>query len=223
MLDIVRMAAERVGGVPRLAKRIGVTRQAIYQWREVPVERVADIAAATGIARSELRPDLYTLSDAEIAGRLGRLKQAGAADIETLRADRHDWLTAQADALARNDWSAIDVSALADLVSDVRAREEADFERRLEVILRRLLKWKFRPQHRSLSTIGVVTAERARLLSRFQAAPSLRRLAATRFAAIYEVAVTELGDETGLARDAFPADCPFSLDELLDPHFAPRA
>lgn len=223
MLDIVRIAAERIGGVPRLAQRIGVTRQAIYQWREVPVERVADIAAATGIARSDLRPDLYALSDDEIAGRLGRLRQAAAPEMETLRADRHDWLAAQADALARSDWSAIDVAALADLVNEVRAREEADVERRLDVILRRLLKWTFRPQHRSLSTIGVVTAERARLLSRFQATPSLRRLAAMRFAAIYEAAVAALGDEMELARDAFPADCPFSLEELLDPHFAPRA
>lgn len=223
MLDIVRMAAERIGGVPRLAKRIGVTRQAIYQWREVPVERIADISAATGIARAELRPDLYALTDDEIAGRLGRLQQAATPDIEMLRADRHEWLVAQADALARNDWSSIDVTALADLVGEVRAREEVDIERRLEVILRRLLKWQFRPQHRSLSSIGVVTAERARLLSRFQAAPSLKCLASDRFAAIYEVAVQALGDETGLARDAFPADCPFSLDELLDPHFAPRA
>lgn len=223
MLDIVRMAAERIGGVPRLAKRIGVTRQAIYQWREVPVERIAEISAATGIARSELRPDLYALSDDEVAGRLGRLRAAASADLETLRADRHEWLNAQVDALRRNDWSVIDVAALADLVSEVRAREEGDIERRLEVILRRLLKWQFRPQHRSLSTIGVVTAERARLLSRFQTAPSLRHLAATRFAAIYEAAAQALGEETGLARDAFPADCPFSLEELLDPHFAPRA
>ncbi|MFX8704204.1 DUF29 family protein, partial [Acinetobacter baumannii] len=92
------------------------------------------------------------------------------------------------------DWSVIDVAALADLVSEVRAREEGDIERRLEVILLRLLKWQFRPQHRSLSTIGVVTAERARLLSRFQTAPSLRHLAATRFAAIYEAAAQALGE-----------------------------
>lgn len=223
MLDIIRTAADRIGGVPRLAERIGVTRQAIYQWREVPVERIADIAAVTGVSRAELRPDLYALSDAEIVGRLDRLKQATAPERKTLRSDRHAWLAAQAKALADNDWSAIDVVELASLVETVRERAEADVLRRLGVILQRCLKWQYRPQYRSMSTIGVITAERARLLQRFAEAPSLKVLAAERLNAIYRQARAAIADETGLATDAFPVDCPFSLEELLDPHFAPRA
>jgi DNA-binding transcriptional regulator YdaS (Cro superfamily) len=222
MLDIIRTAADRIGGVPRLAERIGVTRQAIYQWREIPVERIADIAAVTGVSRAELRPDLYALSDDEIAGRLDRLKRATAPERNRLRADRHAWLAAQGKALADNDWSAIDVVKLAALVDELRGREEADVTRRLGVILQRCLKWQYRPQHRSLSTIGVITAERARLLQRFAEAPSLKVLAAERLGAIYSHARAAIGDETGLAGDAFPVDCPYSLDELLDPHFAPR-
>lgn len=222
MLDIIRTAADRIGGVPRLAERIGVTRQAIYQWREVPVERIADIAAVTGVSRADLRPDLYALSDAEIAGRLDRLERVAAPERAVLRADRHAWLVAQAQALADNDWSAIDVVSLAALVEDVRQRDEAEIARRLGVIVQRCLKWQYRPQHRSLSSIGVMTAERARLLRRFTEAPSLRVLAAERLSAIYDEARTALGDETGLASEAFPVDCPYSLDELLDPHFAPR-
>lgn len=42
-----------------LARRIGVTRQAIYGWDKIPAERVVEVEAATGIPRKKLRPDLY--------------------------------------------------------------------------------------------------------------------------------------------------------------------
>ena len=52
-------AKERVGGQAALAKLIGVTAQAISQWEEVPPLRVLDVERASGVSRSELRPDLY--------------------------------------------------------------------------------------------------------------------------------------------------------------------
>lgn len=61
MLDTVKRAAEIVGGVPQLAKRLGCTRQALHQWDEVPRGRVLEIEEITGgrVNRHDLRPDLY--------------------------------------------------------------------------------------------------------------------------------------------------------------------
>lgn len=52
-------AADAIGGFPELAKRLGITRHALYQWEKVPPNRVIPIEKATGIPRHELRPDLY--------------------------------------------------------------------------------------------------------------------------------------------------------------------
>ena len=57
-------AKERVGGQAALAKLIGVTAQAISQWEEVPPLRVLDVERASGVSRSELRPDLYPVEEA---------------------------------------------------------------------------------------------------------------------------------------------------------------
>lgn len=42
-----------------LAQRLGVSSQAVQQWKRVPPERVPSVAAATGVPRWLLRPDLY--------------------------------------------------------------------------------------------------------------------------------------------------------------------
>jgi DNA-binding transcriptional regulator YdaS (Cro superfamily) len=49
----------RRGGIYPLAAKLGLTPQAVYQWKVVPAEWVAKVAAATGIPRHILRPDLY--------------------------------------------------------------------------------------------------------------------------------------------------------------------
>ena len=43
----------------QLAKALGISPQAIYGWKRVPVERVLQVEQLTGIPRSELRPDFY--------------------------------------------------------------------------------------------------------------------------------------------------------------------
>lgn len=42
-----------------LAKRIGVTPQAVLQWKVVPADRVLTVEEITGISRHELRPDIF--------------------------------------------------------------------------------------------------------------------------------------------------------------------
>jgi DNA-binding transcriptional regulator YdaS (Cro superfamily) len=60
-------AVAAVGGVTRLAEKIGVTRSAVSQWPRVPVERVLDVERVTGVPRHELRPDIYPAPEGQAA------------------------------------------------------------------------------------------------------------------------------------------------------------
>lgn len=51
-------AIKRVGGA-KLAKALGLTRQAVYQWQLVPPQHVIEVEKLTGVSRHELRPDIY--------------------------------------------------------------------------------------------------------------------------------------------------------------------
>jgi DNA-binding transcriptional regulator YdaS (Cro superfamily) len=55
----LRQAVAAAGGPSALARRLGVSPQAVVQWRECPVRRVLEVERLSGVSRSELRPDLY--------------------------------------------------------------------------------------------------------------------------------------------------------------------
>ncbi len=52
-------ALELAGGAVTVAKALGITRQAVYQWKRVPEYDLDYFTGATGLSRKQLRPDLY--------------------------------------------------------------------------------------------------------------------------------------------------------------------
>lgn len=61
VMNAIADAIRKAGGPTKLGKALGITRQAVEQWRErvVPPEHVLAIEKLTGITRYELRPDIY--------------------------------------------------------------------------------------------------------------------------------------------------------------------
>jgi DNA-binding transcriptional regulator YdaS (Cro superfamily) len=56
--DAMARIRARRGLVGQIATFCGLTRGAVWKWRQVPAERVAQVEAVTGIPRHELRPDI---------------------------------------------------------------------------------------------------------------------------------------------------------------------
>lgn len=54
-------AVHAAGSVSELARQIGISQPSVSNWTRVPAERVIAVEAATGIDRSILRPDLYSV------------------------------------------------------------------------------------------------------------------------------------------------------------------
>jgi len=48
------------GGIPALARKLKISRHAIYQWPKVPIGRVNMVAKITGIPCEQLRPDIFS-------------------------------------------------------------------------------------------------------------------------------------------------------------------
>jgi DNA-binding transcriptional regulator YdaS (Cro superfamily) len=55
----LQKAIAAAGGIPALADGLGITPEAIYQWRVIPIRRVVQIEKLTGVKRAVLRPDFF--------------------------------------------------------------------------------------------------------------------------------------------------------------------
>jgi DNA-binding transcriptional regulator YdaS (Cro superfamily) len=60
----LKEAIKAAGGLRPLARELGMSMQALSQWKRVPAHRILQVEAVTGIARERLRPELYRLEDA---------------------------------------------------------------------------------------------------------------------------------------------------------------
>ncbi|KAA0971211.1 helix-turn-helix domain-containing protein [Aureimonas fodinaquatilis] len=59
MLSALQAAIVSAGGAVSLGARLGITYQAVSQWKVCPPLRVLDVERASGVSRHDLRPDLY--------------------------------------------------------------------------------------------------------------------------------------------------------------------
>ena len=55
-------AINAAGSAAELARRLGISPEAVCQWKgKVPVNRVIAVEAATGVLREHLRPDVFAV------------------------------------------------------------------------------------------------------------------------------------------------------------------
>lgn len=111
---------------------------------------------------------------------------------------------------------------IAEELEDMGRSEKREMASRLEKLTAHLLKWVLQPERRSASWRGTITEQRAELERLFEDNPSLRQLAQAMLGKEYRRAVRRASDETGLPKDAFPPQCPFTVDEAMNEDYWPE-
>jgi TorA maturation chaperone TorD len=77
-------AIRKAGGVGALARALGIAQPSVSSWQQIPANRVLAVEAATGVARTLLRPDLYPATDAGTVATLDEIDRARAQEYELL-------------------------------------------------------------------------------------------------------------------------------------------
>ncbi len=80
----LQKAIDAAGGVAALARILGIAQPSVSGWTRVPADRVAAIESATGVARADLRPDLFA--------REGEVSTPMVDEIDLLRASEYGLL-----------------------------------------------------------------------------------------------------------------------------------
>ncbi len=137
-------------------------------------------------------------------------------------ADYAQWCIEQGALLRSGDFSAVDRENLAEEIESLGSSQEDEIESRLGVLLMHLLKWRYQPKGRSNSWKASIAEQRSRIARRINKSPSLKRLPGEVLMEEYLLARLSASGETGLPESAFPATCPFTIDQILDPSFLPE-
>jgi hypothetical protein len=107
----------------------------------------------------------------------------------------------------------LDLPNLAEEIASLGLRDRRELRRRMERLLRRLLKWHFQPEHRSRGRLVKILTRRRDIEALLEDSPSLRHTLADVVAAAYPEARQHVEDETGLLH--LPGASPFTADQAL--------
>ncbi len=87
-----------------------------------------------------------------------------------------------------------------------------------------LLKWQYQSTelpYRGQSWLSTIVEQRSQLEGLLEDSPSLRSILEEDWTIVYERAVRDACQETGLAPAVFPKTCPFTIVDILNPNFLP--
>lgn len=128
--------------------------------------------------------------------------------------DETAWLDAMATLIREGRLGDLDYPHLAEYIEDMARRDRREVSGRLKILLVHVLKWTYQKNMRTPSWSGSAWSQQDELEFDMESG-ALRNHAETSLAAIYEKARKLASAETGLPAETFPAECPWTLEQLL--------
>jgi len=135
--------------------------------------------------------------------------------------DFYGWIQQQAALLKGRQFEAVDLANIIEEIESMGRSEYRALESRLTVLLQHLLKWKFQPERRGKNWELSIDEQRIRFDRLLRENPSLKSALNTILTEAYRLAVVKAAKETKLDKKSFPAECPWSWEELVDAEFYP--
>lgn len=135
--------------------------------------------------------------------------------------DFYAWTQQQAKLLQEEKWSYLDIPNLVEEIESLGRQERRELRNRLGILIGHLLKWQFQPENRSKSWLATIREQRKQVLDLVDESPSLQPYLPEALIKGYESGLNLAVRETSLNYKAFPSDCPYSSEQVLNAEFFP--
>lgn len=136
--------------------------------------------------------------------------------------DFYAWTERQAQLLRSEEFGEVDWHNLIEEIETLGRSEKQEIKNRLIVLMMHLLKWQYQPNRRPRSWRMTIAIQRVDLADLLADNPSLRTRFAEFISAAYPSALKKAVIETGLRKAIFPADCPYTAEQIMDESFWPE-
>ncbi|MCW2247208.1 hypothetical protein M2352_002799 [Azospirillum fermentarium] len=130
--------------------------------------------------------------------------------------DRAAWLTRQAGLLRSGHVTAVDAPRIAHELEALVASERRELVRHLAAVMLVMLKWRFRPDGRSVAWRQAIAQGRDGIDDILADSPILRAELEALVRRAYPRAVRDAALECGLPASSFPAEWPFAVEDILN-------
>ncbi|OKH19430.1 DUF29 domain-containing protein [[Limnothrix rosea] IAM M-220] len=126
------------------------------------------------------------------------------------------WLQLTVQKLRSGEYESVDWECLIDEIESMGKRDRHRLKSNLIILLMHLLKWDVQAEKRSGSWESSIIEHRRRIIDDLEDSPSLKPYLITILDSAYDTARRRAKAETGLPLQAFPANCSYSIDKILD-------
>jgi hypothetical protein len=152
---------------------------------------------------------------------VARAKQRIEAEVGLYERDFCRWVEEQVAFLEAGAFERLDLENLIEEIHDMARRQRKVIRSDLIVVPTHLLRWQHQPEQRSTGWSGSLVEHRRRIEDEIEESPSLAGYPAEVFERCYLRAREQASAETGPPPETFPAEPPFTLEQVLDSGFLP--
>ena len=132
------------------------------------------------------------------------------------------WTAETARLLRAGRFDEVDVEHVAEEIEDMGKRDKRELHGRLTVLILGLSKRKWQAEKPTEGWQSTLLTHRVELDRLLEDSPSLRRTIAGAIVKVYPDVRQLAESETGLPGTAFPNECPFTPNQILDRAFLPQ-
>jgi hypothetical protein len=134
--------------------------------------------------------------------------------------DFYSWTFEQARLVREGRWEGVDRENVAEEIESLGREQFAKLESALQILLMHMLKWDYQPERRGRSWMLSIKAQRMRVDRVLRQNPGLKPRIPEASEEGYAQARVDAALETGLDEESFPAQCPYSWDDIVSREFS---
>jgi hypothetical protein len=136
--------------------------------------------------------------------------------------DFYGWAMAEANLLRQRRLGDLDFDNLIEELESMGASERRALVSRMAQLIFHLLKWQFQPDFRGRSWRASIKEQRKKTKGILKDNPSFKNEITNFISDAYEDAFLLIEKETPLDLKLFPAECPYSFEQIMNNEFYPE-
>ncbi|MBN3907761.1 MAG: DUF29 domain-containing protein [Nostoc sp. NMS1] len=131
------------------------------------------------------------------------------------------WTQQQAECLKKGRWAELDVEHLVEELEALGRSEQKELGSYLQVLLMHLLKCQYQPERKTKSWVNIISNCLNKIQDCLEDTPSLQRFLEDWewIQKYYRRALRDAANETQKPIEIFPLECPFTIEQVLNPDF----